>query len=119
MPDSNASHSPCIRAQRAKSHEDVKRALHGVLHFKYVSVDHFRGGREARVLSLQDGGVYFVVCKLFGDSVEMHDACAYDSTGTDRTDPRFVTQGKIVTRFVTQVKIVTRFVTQGNVVIGR
>ena len=49
--------------------------------FEYVSVNHVTGGNEAALISIEDGGVYFVLAQVDGAKAEYH-AFVYDSTGT-------------------------------------
>jgi hypothetical protein len=52
-----------------------------VLDFEHVSVDRIKGGKEAALMSIEDGGVYFVLVQVDGATAEYH-AFVYDSTGT-------------------------------------
>jgi hypothetical protein len=51
------------------------------LDFEYVSLSHIKGGKEAALMSIEDGGVYFVLAQVDGATAEYH-AFVYDSTGT-------------------------------------
>ena len=48
--------------------------------FTHVNVSHQKGGNEAALLSIEDGGVYAVVAQVDGHTAEYH-AFVYDSTG--------------------------------------
>ena len=48
--------------------------------FTHVNVSHQKGGNEAALLSIEDGGVYAVMAQVDGRTAEYH-AFVYDSTG--------------------------------------
>ena len=52
-----------------------------VLDFEYINIDHVGGGKEAALMSIEDGGVYFVLAQVDGAKAEYY-AFVYDSTST-------------------------------------
>ena len=65
------------------SFEEIENApvVQESLRFVPVPVDNASGGNEAALLSIQDGGVYFVMSQVDGSQANFH-AFVYDSTGT-------------------------------------
>eukprot|EP01044_Picomonas_judraskeda_P004381 COSAG03_NODE_384_length_8325_cov_50.332726_12_plen_184_part_00 len=65
------------------SFEEIENApvVQESLRFEPISIDREPGGNEAALLSIQDGGVYFVMAQVDGSQANFH-AFVYDSTGT-------------------------------------